>query len=250
MDTSKIFDGYAKDYTAGRPDYAPELIECMYKEYGISKTSLIADIGSGTGKFARHLLERGSEVYCVEPNDDMRQTAEKELSGFPNFRSVKGDAENSSLESSCVDFITTAQAFHWFDVSMFRKECKRILRPGGRVFLIWNMRGEKDPLNMEMYEIYKKYCPEFRGFNGGIRKDDERIREFFGGRNEYISFDHPLFLDRETFIARSLSGSYSLKEGDCDFDGYMASIVDVFYKNSRNGMVTIANQSVAYSGFL
>ena len=248
MDTSKIFDGYAKDYTVGRPDYAPELIECMYGDHGFSKDSVIADVGSGTGKFARHLIERGSEVYCVEPSDDMRQTAENELSGYPNFHSVKGDAEHSNLEDSSVDFVTTAQAFHWFDVERFRAECKRILKSGGRVFLIWNMRGESDALNREMHEIYEKYCPDFRGFNGGIKKDDERIKHFFENGYEYISFDHPLYLDRDTFIARSLSGSYSLQSGDKDFDIYMSEIEDVFEKNSVDGMVTIANMSVAYFG--
>ena len=248
MDTSKIFDGYAKDYTVGRPDYAPELIECMYGDHGFSKDSVIADVGSGTGKFARHLIERGSEVYCVEPSDDMRHTAENELSGYPNFHSVKGDAEHSNLEDSSVDFVTTAQAFHWFDVERFRAECKRILKSGGRVFLIWNMRGESDALNREMHEIYEKYCPDFRGFNGGIKKDDERIKHFFENGYEYISFDHPLYLDRDTFIARSLSGSYSLQSGDKDFDIYMSEIEDVFEKNSVDGMVTIANMSVAYFG--
>lgn len=153
MDTSKIFDGYAKDYTAGRPDYAMELIECMCGKHGISKDSVIADIGSGTGKFARHLIERGSEVFCVEPNEDMRQTAERELSEFPNFHSVKGDAEMSGLPDQSVDF-----------------------------------------------------------------------------------------------IARSLSGSYSLQSEDKDFDEYMSEIKGVFEKNCVNGMALIANQSVAYFG--
>ena len=123
MDASKIFEGYAKDYTAGRPDYAPGLIDCMYGEGGITKGSAVADIGSGTGKFARHLIEKGSEVYCVEPSSDMRQTAEKELSGYSNFHSVNGDAEHSNLEDKSVDFVTTAQAFHWFDIELFRAEC-------------------------------------------------------------------------------------------------------------------------------
>ena len=250
MDASEIFEGYAKDYTAGRPDYAFELIDCMYGKGGISKVSAVADIGSGTGKFARHLIERGSEVYCVEPSSDMRKTAEKELSGYPNFHSVKGDAEHSNLGDGSVDFVTTAQAFHWFDVELFRAECKRILRPGGKVFLIWNMRGETDALNKEMHEIYEKYCPDFRGFNGGIKKDDERIKRFFVNGYEYVSFDHPLCLDRETFIARSLSGSYSLQAGDKDFDGYMRAIEGVFEKNETDGMVTIANMSVAYIGTL
>lgn len=58
MDTTKKFDGRAKGYTASRPSYAMELIDCLYKEYGIDESSVIVDIGSGTGKFAKHLIEK------------------------------------------------------------------------------------------------------------------------------------------------------------------------------------------------
>ena len=110
------------------------------------------------------------------------------------------------------------------------------------------MRGKEDPLNIEMHEIYTKYCPDFKGFNGGIKKDDERIKAFFKNKYDYVEFDHPLILDKATFIARSLSGSYSLQEGDKNFDEYMNEIERVFEKNSNNGTITIENKSVAYIG--
>ena len=46
--------------------------------------------------YAKHLLERGSQVYCAEPNDDMRQTAEKELGCYENFHSVAGNAQDTN----------------------------------------------------------------------------------------------------------------------------------------------------------
>ena len=156
MDTTKKFDGRAKDYTASRPGYAGGLIDCLFEKYGITEASVIADIGSGTGKFAKHLLKRGCEVYCVEPNEDMRHTAERELIQFEKFRSVQGNAENTTLGSGGVDYITTAQAFHWFDVDKFKKECSRIIRNNGKVFLLWNVRDESDPLNGELYRVYSR----------------------------------------------------------------------------------------------
>ena len=248
MNNTDLFDGYAQAYTVGRPDYSRKLIDCMYDKYGISKDSVVADIGSGTGKFAKHLIDRGSEVFCVEPGSDMRQTAEKELSQFANFHSIAGDAENTTLPNNSVDFITTAQAFHWFDVSKFKEECRRILRPNGKVFLIWNIRDIEDPVNSSMFEINKKYCPDFHGFGGGIKRDDPRIQQFFNNNYERISFDHPLVLDKDTFIARCLSGSYSLKEGDKNFYEYLSQINAVFAGNSDNGIIKIGNASVAYVG--
>ncbi|MBO4325533.1 MAG: methyltransferase domain-containing protein [Lachnospiraceae bacterium] len=248
MDEKKLFNGHAEAYTAGRPSYAKELIDCLYGRYGVTADSVIADIGSGTGKFAAQILNRGSRVFCVEPNDDMRRTAEQELGGLTNFRSVKGDEADTTLEAGSVDFITTAQAFHWFDVAKFRTECARILKPGGKVFLIWNIRDESDPLNRDMREIYTKYCPNFKGFNGGIVKDDPRIREFFRNGYEFVSFTNPLYLNRDAFILRSLSGSYSLMKGDARYEEYLKAVADVFEKYAAEGNVTIANQSVAYAG--
>lgn len=248
MDTTIKFDGRARDYIVGRPSYAEELIKCLYCDYGISESSVIADIGSGTGKFAKHLLERGSEVYCVEPNDDMRSVAESELSGYKNFHSVLGNAENTALETGFVDYVTTAQAFHWFDVKKFRRECSRILKDNGKVFLIWNVRDDTDFLNQELYQIYSKYCPNFKGFSGGIEKDDPRIKEFFNGQYDYVSFDNPLCFDKEKFIARSLSGSYSLREDDKEYAEYIEALISLFNKHSNNGIVSIANRSIAYIG--
>lgn len=248
MDATKKFDGIAKVYTVSRPNYAIELIDYLYKNYGISKTSIIADIGSGTGKFAKHLLDRGSEVYCVEPNEDMRCIAEKELHEYLNFYSVKGDAENTTLDDSFVDYITTAQAFHWFDVNKFRQECSRIIKNNGKVFLIWNVRDNLDLINQELYNIYLEYCPDFKGFSGGIVHDDPRIKEFFNGQYDYVSFDNPLYFDKEKFIERSLSGSYSLKDGDKGYVEYIDAITSVFDKYSKNGIVTLGNKSVAYIG--
>ena len=242
------FDGHAKAYTVGRPDYAEELIECLYSDYGVSASAVIADIGSGTGKFSRHLLERGSEVYSVEPSDDMRSIAETELGRYPNFHSVKGSAENTTLKADLADYITTAQAFHWFDVSRFRQECMRIIKDNGKVILVWNIRDDLDPLNQELYKVYSDDCPEFKGFGGGILKDDQRIKDFFGSGYDYRSFDHLLCLDKEMFVARSLSASYSLKEGDAGYEAYMEALLDVFNRYEDNGSVTIANKSVAYIG--
>lgn len=248
MDTTKKFDGRATDYTTSRPSYAWKLIDYLYSNFGITNCSIIADIGSGTGKFAKHLLDKGSEVYCVEPNRDMRCVAEKELYMYQKFHSVNGDAENTTLANDSVDFITTAQAFHWFDVSKFKQECLRIIKSGGSVFLIWNVRNNSDLLNQELYQIYSTYCPNFRGFSGGIEQDDQRIKDFFGGKYDYVSFDNPLFFDRETFIARSLSSSYSLKDGDDQYQKYISALNALFDKHENNGIVSIANQSVAYMG--
>lgn len=248
MDHTQIFSGLAADYTAGRPVYAKDFIDSLYVQYGFSGDSTIADIGAGTGKLSRQLLDRGSYVYCVEPNDDMRNTAIRELGKYDGFHAVSGTAADTKLDDRSVDFVTTAQAFHWFDPFLFQKECKRILRNNGLVFLIWNMRDMSSDMNRKSFEIYSKYCPKFKGFGGGIEQNDIRIQQFFDNKYEYAEFDNPIFFDKNKFISRSLSGSYSLKDTDDDFNKYIEALHELYEQYAENDRLVMANKTVAYIG--
>lgn len=248
MDNTKLFSGKAEDYNKARPGYSNEFIEYLYNEIGFNKNSVIADIGSGTGKFSRYILDRDSKVFCVEPNEDMRKMAEKELSNYSNFISVKGEADNTTLENNSVDFITVAQAFHWFDVEKFREECRRILKSEGKVILIWNSRNINHIVNKASNEINKKYCPRFKGFSSGVVKDDKRIKAFFFDRYNRIEFTNNLYYNKENFIKRSLSSSYSLNADDKKYNEYIEEIEKLFDKYSCNGIIEIGNNTVGYIG--
>lgn len=248
MNNTNLFSGRAGAYALGRPSYPKELIAELYKSYGFSDSSVIADIGSGTGKLSKQLLDMGSTVYAVEPNDDMRSVAESELSKYSNFISVKGNAEDTSLQDKSVDFITVAQAFHWFDVNKFRIECDRIKKDNSKVVLIWNSRDMSFDFNKESYEIYLKYCPRFKGFHGGMKTDDMRLSEFFNGKYEHITFDNPLEFTKDLFISRSLSGSYSLQSGDEYFNDYIKALGNLFDKYATDGLAKMNNITDAYIG--
>ena len=248
VDSTQKFSGLAENYTVGRPVYAGAFIDSLYSQYGLLKQSVIADIGSGTGKFAKQLLDKGNFVYCIEPNDDMRKNAVDELGKYMGFRSIDGTAEATKLDEQSVDHITVAQAFHWFDTKSFQKECKRILRPNGKVFLIWNMRDMSSEVNQVSYAIFSKYCPNFKGFGGGIKKGDIRIGQFFENKYEYAEFDNSLFYNRNTFISRSLSGSYSLKKGDGNYCAYIDALSELFEKYAKDNIITMENKTVAYIG--
>ncbi|MDO4301959.1 MAG: class I SAM-dependent methyltransferase [Clostridia bacterium] len=248
MNNTNLFSGKAECYNKARPGYSIEFIKYLYGRAGFNKESVIADIGSGTGKFSKYLLQRGSKVFCVEPNEDMRKTADRELSIYSNFISVKGEADNTALENSSVDFITVAQAFHWFDTEKFRLECRRILKPGGKAILVWNSRDINHMVNMASNEINKKYCPKFKGFSGGIVKDDERINDFFCGKYERIEFSNNIYYNRDNFIRRSLSSSYSLNPDDENYSEYIKKMEYIFDQYSCDGIIEIGNNTVGYIG--
>ena len=153
MDNTNKFTGKSSAYASSRPKYAEQFIQYLKNSAGLGLESIVADIGSGTGILSSQLLDIGCTVIAVEPNDDMRNTAEKLLGGNERFNSVKGSAENTALEDYSVNYITVGQAFHWFDHKKFKAECKRILKPGGKVILVWNSRVSS---NKMIKEIYKK----------------------------------------------------------------------------------------------
>src|SRR5262249_1325145 len=134
------FSTRAENYRKYRPGYPAEIMSLLVSKCGLTPASLIADIGSGTGKLCELFLNYGNRVFGVEPNEAMRIAGETLLARYPGFVSVDGRAESTTLESQTVDFVTAAQAFHWFDRESARREFLRILKPSGWVVLVWNER--------------------------------------------------------------------------------------------------------------
>jgi SAM-dependent methyltransferase len=134
------FSDRVENYVLYRPGYPPEVLRTLKTDCGLAPVHLVADIASGTGIWTRTLLENGNSVIGVEPNPEMRDAGERLLAEFPRFTSVAGTAEATTLGDHCVDFITAAQAAHWFDRERSRREFVRILKPGGWLVLLWNER--------------------------------------------------------------------------------------------------------------
>jgi SAM-dependent methyltransferase len=246
MDNTQKFSGKADVYQNARPSYAQELLDFIAQNWQIGEGSLVADIGSGTGIFARQLLGLGAKVFAVEPNADMRAKAEKLLGEDPNFVSVVGTAEQTNLPDQSVHLVTAAAAFHWFDPERFKQECDRILLPGAPVVLAWNEARLSAEINLGRERIFKKYCPKFIGFSGGNDKEDKIKRAFFDGALQERRFPNPLIYDRQTFVNRALSASYSLIETDAEFEAYLAELGELFDQHAVDGKIVLPQDSVAY----
>ena len=255
VDNKEHFTGKADKYSKFRPSYPKELLDYLYYEVGFRADSKIADIGAGTGIFSRLLLERGSRVIAVEPNDDMRRFAEADFAEFESFTAVKAPAENTGLPAASVDFITTAQAFHWFDTELFREECRRILKPGGKVVIIWNTRDFDEQLSEREKIIRAQYNTDEKGTaaHASTSKRQALMKEnaFFGEAGfEKRIFRNDLLLDRETFIGRSLSSSYAPRE-DRDAEkyyGFIAAMSEFFDEFNENGLIAYKQFTESYVG--
>ncbi len=244
------FDGKGRIYSKFRPAYPQAYIEYIVAKTLITEQSVIADIGSGTGILTGQLLEKGFRVIAVEPNADMRRVAEENLRKNPLFTSVAATAESTALPDGNIDLITVAQAFHWFNRQAFREECRRVLKPGAYVALVWNNRDENSALVAENDRIIRKYCPEYKGFSGGTRGPaaDDDFHDFFADDCEKKTFPNDLVFDLSGFIGRNLSASYSLKEGDEEYIAYVAELESLFEKYAVNGTVTMPNFTQSFVG--
>ncbi len=135
-DRSLSFGSAAAAYERGRPSYPPEAIDWLLPR----TAQKVLDLGAGTGKLTTRLVERGLDVVAVDPIPDMLELLRASL---PETRALLGTAEEIPLEDNSVDAVLVAQAWHWVDPEGAIPEVARVLRPGGRLGLVWNTRDER-----------------------------------------------------------------------------------------------------------
>jgi ubiquinone/menaquinone biosynthesis C-methylase UbiE len=211
-DFTKRFTGRASFYSTSRPAYPQRILDILRAEIGFDKTFIIADIGSGTGLLSQLFLENGNRVLAVEPNDEMRNFAEKNLSKFPEFLSVGGTAESTGIESASIDLVTVGQALHWFNCEASSREFARILKENGHVCIVYNDRNKKDHFMRDYNLIIRNYA---RNRASVPSIDDTYLSKFFKNE-EYSKFSLPnaQILDLEGLLGRMTSASYMPSPSD------------------------------------
>jgi SAM-dependent methyltransferase len=133
---SLSFGEEAAAYERGRPSYPPEAIDWLLP----TDAQRVLDLGAGTGKLTVRLVERGLDVVAVDPIAEMLEVLSHSL---PDTPALLGTAEEIPLPDNSVDSVVVAQAWHWFDPQRAAQEIARVLRPGGRLGLVWNTRDER-----------------------------------------------------------------------------------------------------------
>jgi SAM-dependent methyltransferase len=136
------FGTEAEAYERGRPSYPADAVAWLADSLRIAPGRVVVDVAAGTGKFTRLLVPYGAALIAVEPVDGMRSFLRATA---PGVRALAAAAEALPFAGGSLDAITVAQAFHWFDAEAALREFHRVLRPGGRVGLIWNARDRSTP---------------------------------------------------------------------------------------------------------
>lgn len=150
-------DGYAtaaETYTRGRPGYPPEALDWLREVLDLRPGRTVLEVGAGTGKFLPPLLDSGAEVIALEPVEAMRA----EIGRRFRVRLLGGRADQIGLPHATVDAVVCAQSFHWFATHEAVAEMRRVLRPGGTLGLIWNVRDTEVPWVAALSAILDPYA--------------------------------------------------------------------------------------------
>ncbi|MFZ4373734.1 MAG: class I SAM-dependent methyltransferase [Mycobacterium sp.] len=137
---SLSFGSQAAAYERGRPSYPPEAVDWLLAPTDDWDAHDVLDLGAGTGKLTTRLVERGLRVIGVDPIAEMLDMLR---SALPDTPALLGSAEQIPLPDNAVDAVLVAQAWHWFDPERAVAEIARVLRPGGRLGVLWNTRDER-----------------------------------------------------------------------------------------------------------
>jgi SAM-dependent methyltransferase len=165
--------GFGRDsdtYVRGRPDFPPAALDWLLHDLGLRPGRTAIDLGAGTGKFTRLLAQTGATVIAVEPAAGMLKRLTREL---PGVTALRGEAQHIPLADSSADAVICAQSFHWFASRESLAEIRRVLKPGGVLGLIWNVRDQSVPWVAELTRIIEP-------FEGDApRYDDDEWRVVF-----------------------------------------------------------------------
>jgi SAM-dependent methyltransferase len=244
------FTSRVETYTRYRPGYPVQIIDLLQRECGLTRDSIVADVGSGTGKSAEIFLSHGNVVFGVEPNASMRAVAERIFKDELRFRSVDGSAEATTLPEASVDLIVAGQAFHWFDPAKTRDEWVRILKPGGRAVLVWN---DRELGTTPFLDDFEKLMLDFGTDYKEVRheKAEALIEGFFApDKFTLASFPNRQVFDHDGLSGRVRSSSYTPEPGHPNFEPMMHQVKTIFDKHQENGYVNFDYETKVFYGRL
>ncbi|HEY6961967.1 MAG TPA: methyltransferase domain-containing protein [Gaiellaceae bacterium] len=210
------FASGADVYERARPSYPADAVEWLVERAGIGPGTVVADVGAGTGKLTRLLVPSGARVVAVEPIAEMRAL-------ITETEAVAGTAESLPFDDEAVDVLTVAQAFHWFDFERAIPEIARVLKPGGHLALVWNMRDLSDPLQRAVEDLLAPLRAEQPLQQQGTWREPIARSPLFGD-GEVREFRYAQLFTEDDLAARVASTSFVAAMSPLDRDALLARV--------------------------
>lgn len=240
-----LFADKQQYYDDFRPSYPAAAVALIRERAGDG--AVIADIGSGTGKLAVLLVGFSGRLYAVEPSIHMRRILSARTADFPAVQVVSAVAEATGLPDHSVDVITVAEAYHWFDNEQARGEFRRILKPGGRIFLLRNL-FVGNHYHDEMHAIQQAHRTYPRPQQ---RTAEQRADDLFGpGCWERFTFDNTLHQTFVQFYGGMASASYAPEEGTVAGKAFREAVQALFDRHAVRGRIATHVETVVCTGTL
>jgi SAM-dependent methyltransferase len=199
--------GFAKEalaYARGRPEYPVAVDQWLREALQLDDTRTVVDLGAGTGKFTRRLLATGANIIAVEPVPEMLAQLTHIL---PNVAARSGIAESIPVNDAAVDAVVCAQSFHWFASKAALAEIRRVLKPGGHLGLIWNVRNEAVDWCAAMTAIMAPYQGDAPRYGSGAWRKAFPAEGFAPLREEHFRNGHTGHPE-QVIVERVLSTSF------------------------------------------
>lgn len=218
---ARSFGRAAGVYEQGRPDYPAEAVAWLLapvREHG--RAPRVADVGAGTGKLTRALVAASADVVAVDPDPDMLGALTRASPGIP---ALVGTAERLPLADGAMDAVVLGQAWHWVEPVAGSAEAARVVRPGGVLGAVWNVRDDAVPWVRRLTAIMRGSNAE-RMLAAG---DPPLAAPFTGWEGETWRWSRAV--TRETLVAMVRSRSYVITapEGErARIDAEVAGLLD------------------------
>ena len=220
------FARVADAYEQARPGYPADAVLWLVGEMPCD----VVDLGAGTGKLTRSLAALGHHVVAVEPLGEM---LDRLRAAIPGVTAVAGSAESMPLPDGAADVVACAQAFHWFDQEPALAEIARVLRPDGRIALVWNVRDERVPWVSELSDAMVGRTGVDRGAAAPIEQSG------LYGTVEHATFEHTQTVDRDALRALVLSRSYCAVLPEEERAPILGRVDLLFDEHARDGLLTL-----------
>jgi ubiquinone/menaquinone biosynthesis C-methylase UbiE len=217
------FASAAEIYETSRPTYPDEAIQWLAGELALRPGRTVVDLAAGTGKLTRLLTLTGATVIAVEPVDEMRETLAHTT---PAADARPGTAERTGFPDASADAVTVAQAFHWFDGPAALAEIHRVLKPAGRLALVWNVRDLNDPVQHDIDELFAPYrgnTPSHRSSRWRTALEETSLFRAATRRE----FPNVQTIDAETLVRRVASTSFIADLPDPERERVLARTRDI-----------------------
>jgi SAM-dependent methyltransferase len=198
------FASAADVYEESRPSYPQEAVDWLAKQLDLRPSTTVVEVAAGTGKLTRLLIPTGAAVIAVEPVEEMRDALARTT---PDADARGGTAERTGLPDSSADGVTVAQAFHWFDGPAALAEIHRVLRPAGRLALVWNIRDLDDPVQHAIDQLFAPYRGDTPSHRSGAWRTALDTSVLFTSTAKR-EFPNVQTLDADTLVRRVASTSF------------------------------------------